>query len=63
MLMLVLLLRLMEVLFLMLIFLILLRDYILLMIVLVQLLGILLLLLQAPAGADFAAGARSLVDT
>ena len=53
----------MEVLFLMLIFLIFLRDYILLMIVLLQLLGILLLLLQAPAGADFAAGARSLVDT
>ena len=52
----------MEVLFLMLIFLIFLRVYILLMIVLVQLLGI-LLLLQAPAGADFAAGARSLVDT
>ena len=47
----------------MLIFLIFLQVYILLMIGLVQLLGILLLLLQAPAGADFASGARSLVDT
>ena len=47
----------------MLLFLIFLRVYILLMIVLVQLLGILLLLLQPPAGADFAASARSLVDT